>query len=75
MATLTRNTNWTASADQTSQTRTYTFSTANKMVDKNISLTVNVNYLELGNNSTFVLNDGINTWTWTKDANGNVTIT
>lgn len=41
-STLNRSTNLEGSVTQSAQTQTYTFSTANKFVDKNISLKVKV---------------------------------
>ena len=131
MAKLTNGSSWNNTHTQTAATQTYTFATAKKYVDKDISLTVApqqgtlnskssvqgtnvtlsdsdtsgikvtgvgtgtvtkagwipvgdasataqtqkyISKITLPKSKTVQLDDGIYTWTWTTDANGNVTI-
>lgn len=74
MAKLTHDAKWTGSNDQTVKQKTYTFSTNEKYVDKDIALTVNVPSMTLFAGEDFVLTDTINSWHWEIDANGNVLI-
>lgn len=75
VSTLTHeSTEWKGSAEQTIIKQTYSFDTANKYVDKNIKVDVNVPGMNLYENQTFYINDGINTWTWSIDDSGNVLI-
>lgn len=66
---------WMNSETQTKPSQSYIFGTQGVYVDSPIRLVVNVPGVILGNNQTFYVNDGINTWNWSVDANGNVSIT
>lgn len=75
MANLTHNsTKWSDSQNQTLKTKTYSFSTEKKYVDKNIEIAITVPGMNLNPSETFYINDGLNTWTWEIDSNGNVLI-
>lgn len=76
MAFLSSGTNsWTKTIDITNQDTSLTFKTAGKYVDKNISPNIHIPGINLERNSNFYISDGINTWNWSVDASGNVTIT
>ena len=82
MAKLTNGTSWTATQSQTSQNATYTFSTANKYVDKDIQLQVSIPGIVLkkptasGSYTTFTVQiEGDSTvYNWEVDSSGNVWI-
>lgn len=77
MATLTRGTDeWTGSVNQTSQNKTYTFDTKDKISDKNIKFQINIPGIVIptpssGTNSFYITIGGI-TYNWTVDSDGNV---
>lgn len=54
---------------------TITLETAGKYVDQNLALGIDIPGMNLQKNQTFYINDGIYTWNWSVDSNGNVTIT
>lgn len=76
MANLTHSsTNWSADQEQTVINKKYTFGTEKKYVDKDIEFNINVPGINLSNTQNFYINDGLTTWYWEIDNNGNVLIT
>ena len=74
MSQLTNSSSWEATENQTKLKQTYTFSTRNSYNNKDITLEINVPGIHLENSKTFWINDGIYTWNWEIDSNGNVLI-
>lgn len=80
MATLTRDTQWTATEKQTYQDKTYTISTANKYVDKDIKFNISVPGIVLKKptsadeyTSFYVQVEGDTTkYVWKVDSSGNI---
>lgn len=75
MSNLVNSTNWTGNEEITKKNSSLTLNTAKKYVDRNIELDINIPGINLNNSETFYINDGIYTWNWNIDSNGNVTIT
>ena len=78
MADLSRGTSeWSGSVDQTYQNKTYTFSTKNKVNDRDIAMTINVPGMNVSTptsstNNTFYITIGGVTYNWEVDSSGNV---
>lgn len=79
MANLAHNTNWDGSVSQTTISKTYTFGTKEKYVDKDIAFTINIPGIKLAKGETFYIEgpDGTGPrFVWTCNATtGEITIT